>query len=68
MLELRPQLQQLLTGSGVKVGSAQNVGQKTEDKNMGVPSSRMTKSAASAAASRTWPAILAAAAAAVLAA
>lgn len=66
MLELRPQLQQLLTGSGAKVGPAQNIGQKTEDKNMGVPSSRMTSAAG--AASRTWLVMLAAAAAAMLAA
>lgn len=50
MLELKPQLQQLLQGSGVKVGNPENVGRKTEDKNVGVPSKNL-KSAAGCASS-----------------
>lgn len=45
MLELRPQLQKLLAGSGVKVGPVNNVGQRTEGKNVGVPSKSMTSAA-----------------------
>jgi hypothetical protein len=45
MLELRPQLQKMLTGSGVKVGPINNVGQRTEGKNVGVPSKSMTSAA-----------------------
>lgn len=45
MLELRPQLQKMLTGSGVKVGPINNVGQPTESKNVGVPSKGMTSAA-----------------------
>jgi hypothetical protein len=66
MLELRPQLQKMLAGSGAEVGSINNVGKKTEDKNVGVPSKHL-KSAAGAAVAAAWRAVMAACAAAVLA-
>jgi hypothetical protein len=66
MLELRPQLQQLLTGSGVKVGAASNVGQKTQDKNVGAPSKTL-KSDARGAATGVWSTLLTGVAAALLA-
>lgn len=67
MLELRPQLQQLLTGSGVKVGPINNVGQRTENKNVGVPSKTLSSSAGAAAFTGGWRALLSAFAAVVLA-
>ena len=66
MLELRPQLTQMLTGSGVKVGPARNVGQPTEDKNVGVPSKSLSSSAG-ARLTGGWRSAVAAVAAAVLA-
>lgn len=66
MLELRPQLQQLLTSSGVKVGPINNVGQRTENKNVGVPSKTLSSSAG-AAFTGGWRALLSAFAAVVLA-
>jgi hypothetical protein len=66
MLELRPQLQQMLTGSGVKVGPINNVGQVTEHKNVGVPSKGLTSSAG-AAYTCGWRGLLSALAAVVLA-
>ena len=67
MLELRPQLQQLLTGSGVKVGNPMNVGQQTEDKNVGVPSKMLKSSAGSLKNATMWGTLLAAVAAVLLA-
>jgi hypothetical protein len=66
MLELRPQLQKMLAGSGAKVGPINNVGKKTEDKNVRVPSKNL-RSAAGAAVAGGWRAVLAACAAVVLA-
>lgn len=67
MLELRPQLQKMLTGSGVKVGPVKNVGQATEDKNIGVPSKNLKSSAMTAGGAGVWRPLLAAVLAVVLA-
>lgn len=63
MLELRPQLQKMLAGSGAKVGPINNVGQQTEDRKVGVrapPKDSKQKSAAGAALVGGWKSVLAA--------
>lgn len=66
MLELRPQLEKMLAGSGAKVGPINNVGTRTDGKNVGVPSKNY-RSAAGAAMAGGWRAVLAACAAVLLA-
>jgi hypothetical protein len=65
MLELRPQLQKLLGGSGVAVGAPQNKGRQTTDKNVGVPSKNL-KSGAAGLTAASWMAVVLAGAAALL--
>ena len=66
MLELQPQLKQLLGGSAVKVAPASNVGKRTEEKNIGVPSKSL-RSSAGGASCGGWRSAVAAFAAVVLA-
>jgi hypothetical protein len=66
MLELQPQLKQLLGGSAVKVAPASNVGKRTEAKNIGVPSKNL-RSSAGGASCGGWRSAVAAFAAAVFA-
>lgn len=46
MLELKPQLQQLVEGTGATVGDGNNVGTATSNKNVGNPDKRVPTSAA----------------------
>jgi hypothetical protein len=68
ILALRPQLQQLLAGSGVTVGTPVNVGRATSDKNVGVPSKGLTSAAGASVSLARMLAAAAAVAAAVMAA
>ena len=65
ILQLRPQQQKMLGGSGVAVGAPQNKGRQTSDKNVGVPSKNLRSSAAGLTAAR-WLALALAGAAVLL--